>query len=339
MPQGYSSYHYNGYIYGMGYIQDLNSEKMNWAVFKYDENGNILDFFIMEDIEVNYNREELYSQMAALENPTDLQTIEMDNITEVGMMGITNEGEIYIISYEYEMSSLMPEVKSSCVHRINTDLTGYESNVITANNDNEYCYNLYFEDGKIYAEYCRKDDVMLEESYRVAYDEKTLEKLDDAETLKEIDFLERNNIEGHNIIGKYVIMDEYIYDMEEEKIFASIPLSIYDGYLEYLGGESHYLTCYPEIYKVRLPDNVDYENITAEEIKKYQVGKTIYIGDTHSTVFVDDDIILLSGETNTYFCRFSTGEKKKIYLPWSAEESNSYFKYDDNSIIEHGVNH
>ena len=76
-----------------------------------------------------------------------------------------------------------------------------------------------------------------------------------------------------------------------------------------------------EIKRVKLPSDIDYEGAGIELLDSLEkdeiVRKEEYID---SFEIIDSDTYLLHGPKNTYFCRFSTGEKTKIKFPWSVSD-------------------
>ncbi len=187
----------------------------------------------------------------------------------------------------------------------------------TNNNDDYYCSDIVYCNGRLYAGCTMEGNVYPLESVYYAYDEETLELIED-------DFFVQKDVELLGTIGKYMVTYDGIYDSYTQELLVDIPYSLDNSaFFLYYGGDFHYCMSYVgenscEIKKVKLPSDIDYEGAGIELMASLEkdeiIRKEEYID---SFEILDSDTYLLHGPENTYFCRFSTGEKTKIKFPWS----------------------
>lgn len=304
VTETHANYCFEGNIYSIGYMKfDDTAFENECALIKYDMEGNLEDYFILDDFYHGYDTMERFEQNA--------------------INGITEDGRIYICHVELQFpNELVPgTVVKATYCRINTDFTDYETDLnFTNNNDDYYCSDIVYCNGRLYAGCTMEGNVSFAKSVYYAYDEETLELIED-------DFFIQNDIAPSYSIGKFMVTDYGIYDSETNELFVDLPGSLDNtAYFLYYGGDYHYCMSYAgenlcEIKRVKLPSDIDYEGAGIELLDSLEkdeiVRKEEYID---SFEIIDSDTYLLHGPKNTYFCRFSTGEKTKIKFPWSVSD-------------------
>lgn len=296
-----TNYCFEGNIYSLACLNfDESDTEAECALIKYDMDGNLEDYFILDDFYHGYDTMERYEQNA--------------------IHGITEDGRIYMCHVEMQFpNEYVPgTVVKSKYCRINTDFTDYETDLnFTNNKDGYYCSDIVYCNGRLYAGCTMEGNVYPLESVYYAYDEETLELIED-------DFFIQNDIAPSYSIGKYMVTDYGIYDSETNELFVDLPgLLDNTAIFQYYGGDFHYCiskegenSC--EIKRVKLLSDMDYEGAGIELLDSLEqdeiVRKEEYI---QYFEIIDSDTYLLYGPANTFFCRFSTGEKTKIIFPWS----------------------
>lgn len=304
ITQFHSNYFYHDNIYSIGYLKFNENESQNeCALIKYDVDGNLEDYFILEGLYHGYNTTERYEQIA--------------------INGIMEDGKIYICHAEIQLpyEEMTGTVIQATYYRINSDFTDFEENLdFTNSNDEYYCSDIIYCNGTLYAACSRKEDYLFLPSVYYAFDEKTLEPIED-------DFFIQNDIEPSYAIGKYMVTSDAIYDTDTDEIFVNIPASLDGaGYFMYYGGGYHYYISVDdngisEIKRVRLPSNINYECDGKELADSLESDENIRIEDyVQGYEILDSDTYFIYEPEGTYFCHFSTGEKIKIQFPWSTTE-------------------
>ena len=317
--EGLGITYYKNNIYSIGYIKPDNQEdKSQVILLKNDMDGNILDYYVIEG---------LYSYDNVLERTT--------------ISVITDTGRIYLVHMYGEVTETKTNVESD-FYRISADFTGDFEKIDFIVDDKYLCMNILYVNGNLYPYYTESLDGISPGIFKYAFDEETLQIVEDDFMLNN-NYLQETNIELiDDILSKYIWTEEGYFDFETGELIANIPQTLGNGGLFYLG-EDYHIYCNPETNehrRIKLPNGYDYSKFEPDMLDEFENEIIIPANKEKAEyewyIFLDNDTYILNSWENKYFCRISTGEKTKIELPWSEtdEKSKGIFKKDDAGFIK-----